>query len=176
MSRAYDTYLTLHKSNVRKGFYWIKEHLPELINKCYHVEDLEHQICHMHDQSKDEPDEYEAYDRYFYGNNRSYAVVQDFNYAWLRHIHRNPSHWQYWILINDDPDEGEVVLDMPYNYIIEMICDFWSFSWSKGNLREVFNWYDEHKDYMKLSDKTRKEVESILEAIRGKLDELESEE
>ena len=99
---------------------------------------------------------------YFYGGNRSYAVVQEFNYAWLRHIHRNPHHWQYWILVNDDPDEGEVVMDMPYNYIIEMICDWWAFSHMKGDLTEIFKWYDEHRDYMKLSDNTRKEVEWIL--------------
>nr|DAE02562.1 MAG TPA: hypothetical protein [Siphoviridae sp. ctmYS12] len=30
-------------------------------------------------------------------------------------------------------------MDMPYNYIIEMICDWWAFSWNKGNLQEIFN-------------------------------------
>lgn len=173
MSKQYDTYLTMHKSNVRKGFYWIKEHLPEIVNKYPDVEDLEFQICHMHDSSKDDPDEYDAYDRYFYGNNRSYAVVQDFRVAWLKHIHRNPHHWQHWVLINDDPNEGEIIMDIPYNYVIEMICDWWSFSWSKGNLREIFSWFDERKDYMKLSNETQKTVTGILDAIRNKLDELE---
>lgn len=32
-----------------------------------------------HDDSKNEPDEYEAYDRYFYGNNKSYQVIQDYD-------------------------------------------------------------------------------------------------
>ena len=44
-----------------------------------------------------------------------------------------------------------------------MICDWWSFSWQKGDLGEIFNWYDEHSDYIKLSPKTRKTVEDILE-------------
>ena len=64
-----------------------------------------------------------------------------------------------------------VILDMPYNYIIEMICDWWAFSWNKGNLYEIFSWYDAHKAYMKLSDNTRKTVEDILGKIKDKLDE-----
>ena len=176
MSREYDLYLEQHKGNVRKGFEWIRENLPEVLKLYYGPEgDLEHQICYAHDYSKSEPDEYEAYDRYFYGGNRSYAVVQDFNYAWLRHIHYNPHHWQYWILRQDDPNEGEIVLEIPVNYLIEMICDWWSFSWSKGDLREIFNWYDQHKDYMKLGTKTRRTVEDILDKIREKLDLLDVE-
>ena len=84
-----------------------------------------------HDESKNDPDEYNAYDDYFYGKNRSYGVVMAFKQAWLEHIHRSPHHWQHWVLINDEPEEGEVILEMPYEYIIEMICDWWSFSWKK---------------------------------------------
>lgn len=168
MSREYDNYLEQHKGNVRKGFEWIQENLPKLIEN---IPNLEWQICFYHDRSKTNLDEYCAYDKYFYGNNRSYQVVQDFNYAWLTHLHRNPHHWQYWILTNDDPDLGEIILDMPANYIIEMICDWWAFGWSRGDLTEIFKWYDEHKDYMKLSEKTRKEVESVLRMIKEKLSE-----
>lgn len=175
MSREYDLYLEQHKGNVAKGFHWIQENLPELINGVTGA-DLEHQICFAHDASKSKLDEYEAYDKYFYGGNRSFQVVQDFRLAWLKHIHRNPHHWQYWILNNDEPSEGEIILDMPYNYVIEMICDWWAFSWSKNEPREIFYWYDNHKDYMKLSDKSRKTVEEILEKIQVKLDEMESEE
>ena len=60
---------------------------------------------------------------------------------------------------------------MPYKYIVEMVMDWWSFSHAKGNLYEIFSWYDEHKAYMKLSNKTRKTVEDILEKIKTKLDE-----
>ena len=166
MSREYDNYLEQHKANVRKGFEWIRDNLPEVVSN---IPNLEWQICFAHDESKTQPDEYESYDRYFHGNNRSYQVVQNFNYAWLRHLHRNPHHWQYWILINDDPELGEIVMDMPINYMIEMICDWWAFSWDKGNLMEMFKWYDERKDYIKLSEKTRRGVENILGMIKEKL-------
>ena len=167
MSAQYDLYLQHHRSNVHKGFKWFQQNLPELL-----VDGVGWQTEFAHDASKNEPDEYEAYDRYFYGNNRSYQVVQDYRQAWLLHLHRNPHHWQHWVLINDDPKEGEIALDMPYNYILEMICDWWAFSWQKGKLFEIFDWYDDHKAYMKLSDATRKTVDDILKKMRVKLTEI----
>lgn len=168
MSVMYDRYLENHKANVRKAFEWMRDNIPEIVEV---TDNLEWQICINHDFSKTDPEEYDAYDAYFYGGNRSYSVVEDFRRAWLHHIHMNPHHWQHWVLINDEPGEGEIVLDMPYLYIIEMICDWWSFSWSKGDLTKIFNWYSEHKDYMKLSDATRKSVEYILGKIYEKLKE-----
>lgn len=167
MSYQYDAYLQQHKGNVTRGLQWIELYLPELLKPGYNYD---WQIDFAHDQSKTTPEEYDAYDAYFYGGNRSYQVVQNFRKAWLSHIHNNPHHWQHWVLHNDDPGEGMVVLDMPYNYIIEMICDWWAFSWTKGNLYEIFSWYAEHKDYMKLSEKTRRTVESILVEIKKTLD------
>lgn len=171
MSVAYDQYLTQHKANVKKGFDWIRENLPELVIGEY---DYEWQIGMAHDASKTNPDEYEAYDAYFYGGNRSYAVVQAFNKAWLMHIHRNPHHWQHWVLINDEPDEGEILIEMPYNYILEMICDWWAFSWAKGDLTEIFKWYEEHKDYIKLHEASRRAVEINLAMIKEKLEEKDA--
>lgn len=171
MSVQYDNYLTEHKENVAKGFRWLQENIPEVIE-----DGFEWQICFNHDASKTDPEEYDAYDAYFYGNNRSYAVVQNFNKAWLRHIHNNPHHWQHWILINDEPKEGMVVIDMPYIYVVEMICDWWSFSWKKGDFNEIFGWYEDRKDYIKLSANTRRSVEYILGKMKDKLEEKDIDE
>ena len=171
MSVQYDNYLTEHKENVAKGFRWLQENIPEVIE-----DGLEWQICFNHDASKTGPEEYDAYDAYFYGNNRSYSVVQNFKKAWLRHIHNNPHHWQHWILINDEPKEGMVVIDMPYIYVVEMICDWWAFSWKKGDLNEIFGWYEDRKDYMKLSANTRISVEYILGKMKDKLEEKDIDE
>ena len=119
MSYQYDLYLQKHKANVKKGFDWLQTNMPWLFEG---KPDAAWQTEFEHDASKSKPDEYEAYDAYFYGGNRSYAVVQAFQRAWLLHIHRNPHHWQHWVLINDDPGGSEVLLEMPYNYIIEMIA------------------------------------------------------
>ena len=166
MSQEYDLYLQRHKANVKRGYDWLRTNMPWLFEG---RPDSAWQTEFEHDASKSNPDEYKAYDAYFYGGNRSYAVVQAFQYAWLLHIHRNPHHWQHWVLINDDPGEGEVLLEMPYNYIIEMICDWWAFSWEKGDLSEIFSWYDDHQAYIKLHPKTRATVEDILWELRGRL-------
>lgn len=175
MSVKYDNYIKEHKENVAKAADWLYYNLPEI----FECDDDFKSECmwqckHEHDQSKYNEDEYNAYDAYFYGGNKSFEVVENFNRAWLTHVHRNPHHWQHWVLINDDPDKGEIILDMPDVYIFEMICDWWSFSFTKDDLNEIFNWYDEHKDYMKLSEYTRDHVEDILNMIRNKLTELNS--
>lgn len=98
----------------------------------------------------------------------------EFHDIWLMHIHRNPHHWQHWVLINDEPKEETILIEMPYPYIIEMICDWWAFSWIKGDLSEMFAWYKDHEPYIKLHNNTRSIVEEILEMIRTKLTEVEN--
>ena len=170
MSAKYDEYIIEHKSNVTKAYDWLCKNLPERFPDEAVKSMVEWQCTNAHDQSKYEKEEYDAYDKYFYGN-RSYEVVQNFNYAWLQHIHKNHHHWQHWVLINDDLELGIVALEIPFNYIIEMICDWWSFSWKSGDLYEIFDWYAKHRDGMQMNTTSRKIVEDILNKIRTKLDE-----
>ena len=160
MSKEYNKYLQEHRANVAKAFYWMQTNVPHLM-----VNDYETQITAAHDKSKSDPEEYGAYDQHFYGKDKSHDIELEYQKAWLNHIHKNQHHWQYWILNNDDPNEGEILLDIPYNYIVEMICDWWSFSFKQNKLDEIFNWYDSHNKYMKLSDNTRSLVEYILSEI-----------
>lgn len=166
MSKQYDDYLKQHIANVSKGYNWLRTNLSHLL--IGGIPDIDRQISE-HDRSKYIPDEYDAYDAYFYGKEKTPEVEKNFQLAWLQHIHRNPHHWQYWVLIHDDPDEGETIMEMPYNYIIEMICDWWAFSWNKGDLSEIFSWYEEHAAYIKLAPGTRVIVEDILWELRGRL-------
>lgn len=166
MSKQYDQYLATHRAHVCKAYFWIREHLPELCNRG----DELRTVILTHDISKIIPDEYDAYDSYFYSSDKSQKVKDDFNRAWLLHIHRNPHHWQHWVLNNDDPDEGEMLLEMPYEQVLAMICDWWSFSWTSDDLYEIFSWYDKHKRYIKLNENTRATVEDILDKIKEQLD------
>lgn len=173
MSEMYDAYLVRHKKGVKEAFDWIQENVPEVLAEL--DKDIDWQIEFGHDESKKTREEYLAYDLYFYpiASSRSYQTIRDFEYAWLHHIHNNPHHWQHWVLINDD--DGTKALEMPFEYVVEMICDWWSFSFVKGNLREIFTWYEDHKDKMILHKNTRKAVEDILKAIKRKLDEIDKE-
>lgn len=167
MSKEYTTYLYEHIANVQKAGKWLISHFPDILSG--EEKTALSTALAMHDWSKSELAEYDAYDAYFYGGNKSHKVVSDFNYAWLHHIHNNPHHWQYWILQHDD--DPEEILEMPKKYAVEMIADWWSFSFKSGNLRDIFDWYEKHKE-MKLHPKTRKFVEDILERIK---DEIEKE-
>lgn len=183
----YENYLSTHIANVKKGYEWIREHLPELLSEHNYAEELAYYgdldtIIARHDASKYNkiPDvdnyyelgcEYDAYAEYFYGT-KTPEVETAFDYAWLHHIHSNPHHWQHWLLQNDT--DGLKILDMPYVFIIEMICDWWSFSWKENKLTEVFDWYEKHKTGIVLSDKTRTAVEHILNCIKEELNKNEN--
>lgn len=176
MSNEYNVYLKDHCDNVSVAFHWIMAVIPlkDILSILPDVvfdtlkEDIEN-----HDMSKYSLDEYDAYDNYFYGEQTS-EVLEQFNYAWLHHIHNNPHHWQHWVLIQDkggfnkDPDKI-IALDMPDNDILHMICDWWSFSWKNywesdnpKDLKKVFNWYDAKLNTIILSENTRHKVDAFL--------------
>ena len=160
MSVEYNTYITEHVDNVQKAYFWLRDH--NIIKDL----DLYDQI-NVHDLSKYSNEEYKAYDNYFYGN-KTEKVKREFDYAWLNHIHQNPHHWQHWVLINDE--DGTKALEMPENYVIEMISDWWAFSHKSGNLYEIFDWYKKNKKRQILHENTRKLVEEILDKIKEELD------
>ena len=160
MSKQYTQYLTEHRKNVQKAFDWLYEH--KIIEK-----NIKKRL-ENHDISKYTDAEYHAYDEYFYSDKpKTEEIKNAFNLAWLHHIHKNPHHWQHWVLINDD--EGTIGLEMPENYAIEMFCDWWSFSFKKNNLEEIFDWYEQHKNNMVLHENTRKFIENILKQIKSEL-------
>ena len=164
MSTKYNEYLSEHLANVRKAYFWLKDHaiidLKEF--ESYFLKQL-----NTHDLSKYSQEEYYAYDNYFYGAETE-KVKKDFDYAWLHHIHQNPHHWQHWVLVNDDG--STYALEMPKEFVYEMICDWWSFSHKTGNLYEIFDWYKAHSKKMVLHENTRKLVEEILDKIKTELD------
>lgn len=169
MRDSYDSYLDEHIGGVKKAFDWLYHNLPELFNN--YDADYIGSIISQHDQSKYDDEEYFAYCEYFYGDNKnSKEVLSDFDFAWLHHQHNNPHHWQHWLLREDDGDNK--ALEMPYEYILEMICDWWSFSWKKNDLYEIFNWFDNNTEKILLHENTRKTVDDIMSKIKVKLEEV----
>ncbi len=109
----------------------------------------------IHDLSKFYPSEWIPYAEYFYGNKDKKA----FNVAWNHHIHRNPHHWQYWILTFD---EGFCApMPMPDRYIQEMVAD-WKGANKLLSKTGVVKWYEENREKIKLHHTTRKKVEALL--------------
>lgn len=181
MSKRYSDYLYNHVNGVIEAYQWLQNNLPEFFNFVQVPWDPYWSVT-MHDDSKFGEAEYDAYDAYFYPGpeGRSYRVKEEFNKAWLHHIHNNPHHWQYWVLMEDDPSgngvdgKNYIPIEMEPQYMMEMIADWWSFSWRSGDKREIFKWYNDHKKTMILHENTRKQVEEILDRMKKKLDEEES--
>ena len=167
MRDSYDMYLDEHIGGVKQAFNWLYNNLPEIFEG--YDADYIGTVVAKHDQSKYEDEEYFAYCEYFYGNNKNNTeVLRDFDFAWLHHQHNNPHHWQHWLLREDDGDNK--ALEMPFEYVVEMIADHWSFSWRSGNLYEIFDWYKKNKSKMLLHTNTRTIYEKILNQIQNKLD------
>lgn len=180
MSLEYDKYLEMHRDCVGFAFSWIYTKIGLGRFPFVDYDKLCYNIKH-HDDSKYSVDEYVAYDDYFYSE-RTEDVKKQFDYAWLHHIHANPHHWQHWILKEDDSlgskDSMPVkVLEIPEIYIIEMICDWWSFSWAKylkshnkKDLYEIFEWYESHTNSIIMDETSEEKVLKILNDIRNSLD------
>jgi len=152
-------YITVHKLYVglacaREGIYWRGL---------------------THDLSKFRPSEWGPYRAYFYGDkgdeNREAnkggkpdeTGDRPFDIAWLKHIHRNPHHWQYFLLRKDDG--STVPMPMSEGAMVEMLCDWYGAgaaihgdaSWSR-----TWGWYQANADKMVLHPMTRARVVAFL--------------
>lgn len=107
----------------------------------------------IHDQSKFSEEEFGPYARYFYNDDgsakrpedRTHGNMLDFAKAWLHHIHNNPHHWQYWIFAGESELTNNVTvvnncLEMPFNYISEMVADWMGASMSYTGSWDMSDW------------------------------------
>lgn len=161
MSKQYNDYIIEHVENVKKAFKFLKDN-KIITDKDCNLSAAEKQIA-QHDMSKWTDAEYDAYDKYFYGE-KTQKVKDDFDLAWLHHQHANPHHWQHWVLVQDD--DGDKALEMPRETAVEMLCDWMSFSFKIDKLEEVLGWYDAHRKTMILNKETKKFVEDVLDKYK----------
>jgi len=128
----------------------------------------------LHDLSKFLPDEFVPYAIYFYNSDGSKRIRdiqnmeerENFDMAWLKHQHRNPHHWQYWILKEDDG--GTKAIFMKDNYRDEMFCDWVGAGIAITGKQEVDKWYDITKNNRILEKNTLEVIEKYIDAKRLK--------
>ena len=153
----YKQYIIAHKKRVKQFAEWLKENLPEVFTDIDYNVDIDDfdELIAEHDQSKFSEEEFEAYAQHFYGSKDNDF---EFEQAWEHHRQNNEHHPEYWM--------GK---DMPYIYILEMLCDWGSFGIAKGDMTELIDYYysnardDEDKN---LSDNTKLIIEEILSKIK----------
>lgn len=139
----------------------------------------------IHDLSKFRPNEWKAYTEYFYGgphypwsgvsmdvktkfglltwHTSKEQVECRFDEAWLMHIHRNPHHWQFWLLKEDSGSLKEI--EMPRSYMLEMVADWMGAGRAITGTWETREWYNNNKENILLHPETRLQVEEILNKI-----------
>jgi hypothetical protein len=163
----YKNYIIEHKERVKQFADWLKENLSEIF------EDVDlgafDEVIEEHDESKFGEEEFEAYAKKFFGkqdiNGKPLGYIPGFEEAWTHHWMNNEHHPEHWL--------GE---DMPLIYILEMICDWGSFSIAEGDPRELIDYYynnardDEEKN---LSEGTKIIIEEILDKITSVIKESE---
>ena len=166
--QRYDNYLIAHISGVQKCF---EEKFVPYCGLDNTTIDLIRTQISQHDQSKYSEEEYNAYLDKFYPSDGAdkYTINNNFAYAWLHHLRNNPHHPQYWFLRNDTNHKHDRMLDMPYEYIVEMLCDWGSFAYMDSELKpgikpnsNAHNWYRLHGYEFGFSRNTKQQIEDIL--------------
>jgi len=116
----------------------------------------------FHDTSKFLPREFLSYAKTFYSRTGKKQYIEDKNFklAWLLHQHRNPHHWQYWIL---KEDSGKIIpIEIPKHYALEMIADWMGAGRAITGKWDCKEWYNKNKNKIIFNEKTREFVESII--------------
>lgn len=165
--KSYKDYLDYHVSKVQSAFFNIL--YPVLADEGINEGVLQEIIYNLerHDRSKYINPEYEPYSRHFIDPKGFPKTSPEYVHAWNHHQKSNPHHWQYWVLLNDIDVPIINPIDMPLQYIIEMLCDWQAASqyYSEGKLT-AYDWYISQKDNMHLSSNTRELVEKYIEVFR----------
>lgn len=152
--KEYRDYILAHQARVEKFADWLLEHCPEVLDEV--DPDVFWDLIKAHDESKFSEEEFEPYAQKWFGDG---IKTPEYEEAWKHHWMNNEHHPEYWL--------GE---DMPYIYILEMLCDWGSFSIDKGDLSELSDfYYNKAKDdpEKNLSEKTKTIIEEIIEKINS---------
>jgi hypothetical protein len=141
------------------NFLYILEHKVNVLVECW-KEGLYIQGI-THDLSKLTPKEFLPYAKKFFLDRKIDSIDEmKWKFAWLHHQHKNKHHWEHWVV---DPNQ-KLALPMPRKYLIEMVCDWRSFSRRWGRKVKLSNLNITEK--MILHPDTRETLEKIIKNER----------
>lgn len=90
----------------------------------------------LHDLSKLHPVEFFESVKYYNGKRSPIDECKEdkgYSLAWFHHRGRNKHHWEHWV---DNLEKGMTPTLMPYEYALEMVCDWLG----AGQAYEKENW------------------------------------
>ncbi|MGL5715198.1 MAG: DUF5662 family protein [Paraclostridium sp.] len=159
------------KIEYKEYFKYVLEHKRNVFKTCW-----DRGLClhaFTHDLSKFLPSEFIPYAKYFYGtwgvkiekafpnddepytngqsclSNSYLRCKKEFDIAWELHYKRNKHHWNHWI--------GK---DIPYKYIMQMICDWEAMALKFGDTAQEY--YLKNYNKITLTDHSRLTLEIEL--------------
>ena len=147
---------TLQK--VFKHLSLISRHKWVVFKLCCKVGEVKRGI--LHDLSKYSWTEFSESVKYYNGTHSPITECKKANgysKAWLHHKGRNKHHHEYWY----DYSAPMATPLMPYNYIVEMICD----TLAAGMAYNGKNWTNQTQLDYYLEDRKKKKINPVLDKI-----------
>jgi hypothetical protein len=142
-----------------RNFLYILNHKLNVLVECW-KEGLYIQGI-THDLSKFSPKEFFPYAKKFFSDGELSAEDEmKWKYAWLNHQSKNKHHWEYWVV---DPNNKQA-LPMPRKYLVEMVCDWRSFSRKWGRKVKISTL--DLTDKIVLHPDSKKELDIIMKRKR----------
>ena len=98
-----------------------------------------------------------------------------FSKAWLHHKGRNKHHFEYWIDVSLNKEEGLVGNKMPVNYVAEMLCDRIAacevYRGKNYTSAAPTEYYEFTKKYITIHPETRALLEKLLTILKDEGEE-----
>ena len=123
----------------------------------------------MHDMSKYSPAEFIPGVLYFQGDrspNNAQREHEGYSSSWLHHKGRNKHHYEYWC---DNFDQGTDPIKMPFNYALELICDYLAANKAysgDGSIDSEIEWWKIKKQHCKMHPHTISLVTGIFNHMK----------
>ena len=131
-----------------------------------------------HDLSKYSPTEFIPGVKYYQGNRSPNAAEKEekgYSAAWLHHKGRNKHHFEYWIDVSLNKEEGLVGNKMPVNYVAEMLCDRVAacevYRGKNYTSAAPMEYYEFTKKYITIHPETRALLEKLLTILKDEGEE-----
>ncbi|MDD3222441.1 MAG: catalase [Clostridia bacterium] len=148
----------------------ITTHKIAVMDECFKVGLYKQGL--LHDLSKYTPEEFRTGVYFFQGTRSPNAAEKEFrgySKAWLHHKGRNKHHFEYWIDLAPNREDGLQGAKMPVKYVIEMFLDRVAAAkiYHKNDYTDchAWNYYNMNKQYITMHPDTRKLLERLLKML-----------
>lgn len=168
-NKKYSEYIRNHIKSVMEAYHTAEDAFKEVFPEVYSNESQQRLLMFNlrdHDMSKFDYKEFWPYLSKFFPYEGmtadSNTVENNFNIAWLHHVHNNEHHPAHWALAENNIIE---IFDMPDIYIIEMLCDWMAMS-KYYNSTTLEYWNSPSAQKLPMSIRTISKVDKFMDWMR----------